>query len=46
MQHVGLRVDNPCKKFPEILIKNKKVLRPYMSKTNCLLETERGGTES
>ena len=46
MQHVGLSVDNLYAKCHEILIKNKKVLGPYMSKTNCLLETGSAGTGS
>ena len=46
MQHVGLSVDNLCAKFHEDLIKNKKVLGPYMSKTNCFLDTGSAGTGS
>ena len=46
MQHVGLSVNNLFPKCHEILIKNKKVLGPYMSKTNCLLETGSAGTGS
>ena len=46
MQHVGLSVNNFFQKFHEILIKTKKVLGPYMSKTNCLLDTGSAGTGS
>ena len=46
MQHVDLNVDNIFRKFHEIMIKNKKVLGPYMSKTNCLLDTGSAGTGS
>ena len=46
MQHVGLSVINLFEKFHKILTKNKKVIEPNMSKTNCLLETGSGGTGS
>ena len=46
MQHVGLRVNNLFKKFREILMKNKKVIGPYMSKTICLQEAGSAGTGS
>ena len=46
MQHVSLSVNNVFAKFHEILIKNKKVLEPYMSKLICLQETESAGTGS
>ena len=46
MQHVGLSVNNLLPKFHEILIKNKKVLGPYMSKTDYLLDTGSAGTGS
>ena len=46
MQHVGLSVNNVFKKFHEILIKNKKVIGPYMSKTICLQEAGSAGTGS
>ena len=46
MQHVGLSFDNMYPKFHEILIENKNVLGPYMSKTNCLLDIGSAGTGS
>ena len=46
MQHVGLSVDNLYSKFFEILLKNKKVLGPYMKNINCLLATGSAGTKS
>ena len=46
MQHVDLCVDNMCLKFPEILIKKKKVLGPNRVNMNGLLETGSAGTGS
>ena len=46
MQHVGLSVDNLYQNVHEILIKNEKVLGPFIRNMKCFLETRNAGTGS